>query len=48
MELMSYNIHANSTLYPHFPPIVLPLDWDQELPESVLNIREHGGFDLIA
>jgi hypothetical protein len=48
MELMSYNIHANSTLYPHFPPTVLPLDWDQELPESVLNIRERGGFDLIA
>jgi hypothetical protein len=48
MELMSYNIHANTTLYPHFPPTVLPLDWEQELPESVLNIRERGGFDLIA
>jgi hypothetical protein len=48
MELMSYNIHANSTLYHHCPPTVLPLGWDQELPESVLNIRERGGFDLIA
>ncbi|KAH9971721.1 hypothetical protein BGW80DRAFT_1319633, partial [Lactifluus volemus] len=37
MELMSYNIHANSTLY--CPLTVLPLDWDQELPESVLNVR---------
>jgi hypothetical protein len=47
MELMGYNIHANAALYPHCPPIALPLDWDQELPEAVRNIRERGGFNLI-
>ena len=48
MELMSYNIRANATLYPNCLPMALPLDWDdEELPETVRNIRERGGFDLI-
>ena len=48
MELMSYNIRANATLYPNCPPMALSLDWDdEELPETVRNIRERGGFDLI-
>jgi len=50
MELMNYNIHANSALYPHFPPTALPLDWDEEeLPEAVRNVRGRrgGGFDLV-
>ena len=47
MELMSHNIHTNATLYPNCPPIALPLNWDEELPETVQNIRERGGFDLI-
>jgi hypothetical protein len=46
MELMNYNIHANTALYPHCPPTALPLDWDEEeLPEAVRNVR--GGFDLV-
>ncbi|KAH8996134.1 putative methyltransferase-domain-containing protein [Lactarius hatsudake] len=46
MELMNYNIHANTALYPHFPPTALPLDWDgEELPEAVRG--RHGGFDLV-
>ncbi|KAH9167392.1 putative methyltransferase-domain-containing protein [Lactarius sanguifluus] len=46
MELMNYNIHANTALYPHCPPTALSLNWDEEeLPEA---IRErHGGFDLV-
>jgi hypothetical protein len=47
MELMSYNICTNAMLYPRCPPTALPLDWDEELPETVRNFREHGGFDLI-
>ncbi len=48
MELMSYNIRTNAALYLNCPPMALPLDWDDsELPETVLNIRERGGFDLI-
>ena len=48
MELMSYNIRANAALYPNYPPMALPLDWDDDkLPETVRNIRESGGFDLI-
>jgi hypothetical protein len=46
MELMNYNIHANTALYPNCPPTTLPLDWDEEeLPEAVRDIR--GGFDLV-
>ncbi|KAF8273188.1 putative methyltransferase-domain-containing protein [Lactarius quietus] len=46
MELMHYNIYANTALYPHCPPTALPLDWDEEeLPEAVRDAR--GGFDLI-
>ncbi|KAH9074847.1 putative methyltransferase-domain-containing protein [Lactarius deliciosus] len=46
MELMNYNIRANTTLYPHFPPTALPLDWDEEeLPEAIRGRR--GGFDLV-
>ena len=46
MELMSYNIHANTALYTHCPPIALPLDWDEEeLPDAVRDVR--GGFDLV-
>ncbi|KAH8991660.1 putative methyltransferase-domain-containing protein [Lactarius akahatsu] len=46
MELMNYNIRANTALYPHCPPTALSLNWDEEeLPEA---IRErHGGFDLV-
>jgi hypothetical protein len=45
---MSYNITTNAALYPNCPPVAHPLDWDdEELPETVLNIRERGGFDLI-
>jgi hypothetical protein len=44
---MSYNTRANAALYPHCPPTALPLDWDEELPELVQNIRERGGFDLV-
>jgi hypothetical protein len=47
MELMSYNIRTNTALYPNCPPTALPLDWDEELPEMVQNIRERGGFDLV-
>ena len=48
MELMSYNIRANATLYNNCSPMALPLDWDdEEFPETVRNIRECGGFDLI-
>jgi hypothetical protein len=48
MELMSYNIRANAALNPDCPPMALPLDWDdEELPETVRDIRERGGFDLI-
>jgi len=48
MELMSYNIRANAALYPNCPPMALSLDWDdEELSETVWNIRERGGFDLI-
>jgi len=46
MELMNYNIHANTALYPHCRPTALPLDWDEEeLPEAVRDVR--GGFDLV-
>ncbi|KAI9440757.1 putative methyltransferase-domain-containing protein [Lactarius indigo] len=46
MELMNYNIHANSALYPHCPPTALPLNWDEEeLPEAVRG--RHVGFDLV-
>lgn len=46
MELMNYNIHTNTALYPHCTPTALPLDWDeQELPEAVRDVR--GGFDLV-
>jgi len=46
MELMNYNIHANTALYTHCPPTALPLDWDEEeLPDAVRDIR--GGFDLV-
>lgn len=49
MELMNYNIQANTALYPHCPPTALPLDWDEgELPEAVRDVRERrGGFDLV-
>jgi hypothetical protein len=48
MELMSYNIRMNTALYPNCPPMALPPDWDdEELPETVPNICERGGFDLI-
>jgi len=49
MELMSHNIRANAALYPHCSPLMaLPLDWDdEELPETVRDVRERGGFDLI-
>ena len=47
MELMSHNIHTNAILYPNCPPTALSLDWDEELPETVQNLRERGGFDLI-
>jgi hypothetical protein len=47
MDLMSYNIRTNAVLYPNCPPTALPLDWDEELPETVQNIREGGGFDLV-
>ena len=46
MELMSYNIHANTALYPHCPPPALPLDWDdEELPEAVRDV--FGGFNIV-
>jgi hypothetical protein len=48
MELMAYYIRANAALYPNCPPMALPLDWDdEELPETVRNIHERGGLDLI-
>ncbi|KAF8475360.1 putative methyltransferase-domain-containing protein [Russula ochroleuca] len=47
MELMSYNIRTNAALYPNCAPTSLPLDWDEELPETVQNVRERGGFDLV-
>ncbi|KAH9962670.1 putative methyltransferase-domain-containing protein [Russula dissimulans] len=47
MELMSYNIRSNVTLYPNCPPTALPLDWDEELPETVRDLRDRGGFDLV-
>jgi hypothetical protein len=53
MELMSYNIRTNDkttgndALYPNCPPTALPLDWHEELPETLQNIREGGGFDLV-
>jgi len=47
MELMSYHI-TNAALYSTCSPMALPLDWDdEELPETVRNIRVRGGFDLI-
>ena len=49
MELMSYNILSNTALFPHCPPTALPLDWDDELPETVHNnVRERGGYDVVA
>lgn len=47
MELMSYNIRTNAALYPNCSPTALPLDWDEALPETVQNVRERGGFDLV-
>jgi hypothetical protein len=48
MELMSYNIRANAALYPNGAPTAFPLDWEDEaLPETVQNVRERGGFDLV-
>ncbi|KAI9510044.1 hypothetical protein F5148DRAFT_977404 [Russula earlei] len=47
MELMSHNIRTNVMLYPHCPPTGLPLDWDEELPLTVRNFRDHGGFDIV-
>jgi len=47
MELMSYNMRSNATLYPNCPPTALPLDWDEELPETVRDFRDRGGFDLV-
>jgi hypothetical protein len=41
-------LRTNTALYPDCPPMSLPLDWDDgELPETVRNIRERGGLDLI-
>ncbi len=49
MEVVSYNIRTNVTIYPNSPTMALPLDWDEdEFPETVENIRKRGGFDLIA
>jgi hypothetical protein len=47
MELMSHNIRTNAALYPDCSPTTLPLDWYDELPETVLNVRERGGFDIV-
>ena len=48
MELMSYNIRSNTALFPHCPPTALPLDWDDELPETVHNnVRERGPYDVV-
>lgn len=47
MELMYHNIRTNAVLYPDCSPTALPLDWDEELPEMVQDVRERGGFDLI-
>jgi len=47
MELMSYNIRSNATLYPNCPPTALPLNWDEELPKIVRDFRDRGGFGLV-
>jgi hypothetical protein len=48
MELISYNTRTNAALYPDCPLMALLLDWDdEELPETVQDIRERGEIDLI-
>lgn len=47
---MSHNMHTNAALHPIYPPppTALPLDWDEELPEIIQNLRRRGGFDLLS
>jgi hypothetical protein len=47
MELMSHNIRTNAALYLDCPPTALPLDWDEELPEMVQDVRERGALTLL-